>query len=257
VTDLAGYLVPLLEIIGVNLVLSGDNAVVIALAVRKLPPQQQRPALLLSTGGAIVLHVLGTLLVTSLLYVPFLLSIGGLSLLWIAYMLLKDDETDDQPIVVAGGIGSAVRTILIADCLMSLDNTLAVAGVSQGHPVLIIIGLSVSIAIIMTSSLFLSRLMHRYPVLVVGVAGVLAWTAGQMVIRDAALQHTAQIFFRADLTRSPLLVLLSPSFLVFVLTSAIWRMWNVRARTDVAVLTKVQPILINRPPVIITERLRR
>ena len=230
-TDLAGYLLPLLEIIGVNLVLSGDNAVVIALAVRKLPPQHQRPALLLSTGGAVVLHVLCALLVTFLLSVPFLLSIGGLLLLWVAYTLLNDDETDDRPIVAMGRISSAVRTILVADCIMSLDNTLAVAGVGQGHPILIVVGLSVSMTVIMTSSLLLSRLMQRYPALVVCGAGILAWTAGQMVIRDVAVQHTVQLLFRADLTRSLLFTLLSPGFLAVILTSSLWRIVNIRART--------------------------
>src|SRR5262245_3948702 len=117
VTELAGYLFPLLEIIGVNLVLSGDNAVVIALAVRRLSPQQQRLALLLGTSGAVVLHVSFTLVVTSLLQVPLLLSIGGLLLLWIACTLVYDDDREVQPVVAAESVGYAVRTILIADSI--------------------------------------------------------------------------------------------------------------------------------------------
>jgi len=167
----------LLGIIGVNLVVSGDNALLVAMAVHRLPAHQRRPAVALGAAGAIVLHILAALAVTELLSVPLLLAGGGLMLLWIALKLLQEGEGTGHEVHVSEGLGHAVRTIIAADFVMSLDNTLAVAGVGRGHPGLIVLGLLVSISMIMTSSLFISELMNRYPFLLTVGASILAWTA--------------------------------------------------------------------------------
>ncbi len=195
----AVYLLPLLEIIGVNVVLSGDNAVLVAMAVHRLPPRQRRPALALGAAGAIVLHIATTLVVTQLLRIPLLLCAGGLLLAWIALKLLQEEHEEAPRVHAAENLGHAVRTIIAADFIMSLDNMLAVAGVGQGHPGLIVFGLLFSVSLIMRGSLFISTLMNRYPFFVTIGAGILAWTAGHMMATDTVIDHAVWAHWGVDL----------------------------------------------------------
>jgi YjbE family integral membrane protein len=185
----ATFLAALAQIMLVNIVLSGDNAVVIALAARNLPSQHQKKAILWGSGGAIVLRVLLTIVAVQLLKIPFLQFLGGLLLVWIALqLLLEEDEADDGDHKAHGDLMGAVKTILIADVVMSLDNTLAIAGVAKGDWTLLITGLALSIPLIVVGSTVIMKIMDRFPVVVYVGAALIAWTAGEMMDSDAAIQ---------------------------------------------------------------------
>jgi YjbE family integral membrane protein len=183
-----GFYVALLQIMMVNIVLSGDNAVVIALAARNLPPKQQRMAVFWGCGGAIVLRILLSIVAMQLLKIPFLQFFGALLLVWIAIKLLvEDDENNEQQHAHANLFG-AIKTIIVADIIMSLDNTLAIAGVANGDQVQVIIGLVLSIPLIVFGSTTIMSLMDRFPVIVYIGAGLIAWTSGEMIDSDKAMQ---------------------------------------------------------------------
>jgi YjbE family integral membrane protein len=183
------FLAALAQIMLVNIVLSGDNAVVIALAARNLPPQYQKKAILWGSGGAIVLRVLLTIVAVQLLKIPFLQFLGGLLLVWIALqLLLEEDEVDEGDHKAHGDLMGAVKTILIADVVMSLDNTLAIAGVAKGDWTLLITGLALSIPLIVVGSTVIMKIMDRFPIVVYVGAALIAWTAGEMMDSDAAIQ---------------------------------------------------------------------
>ncbi len=182
------YLTALFSIIMINLLLSGDNALVIALASRKLPPRQQRQAILWGGAGAVVMRIILTLVAVVLLQVPYLQIAGGFLLLWVAIKLVADDHNAEEEIEAAGNLWDAVKTILIADLVMSLDNVIAIAGVSRGNIGLLVIGLAISIPIIIWGSTLITMLMQRWPVIVVIGAAFLGWVAGDMLIADPAAQ---------------------------------------------------------------------
>lgn len=175
-----------------DLILGGDNAVVIALASRNLPPGQQKKAILLSTAGAIVLRVLLTIVIVFLLKIPFLKALGGLFLVYIAVKLLKEDNCRNE-CRSAGSLVEAVKVIIFADLIMSLDNILAIAAVSRGHWGLIIIGLTISIPIIVSCSQVILYLMKRFPAIIYAGAGILAWTAGKMILEDYKVSAFLQL----------------------------------------------------------------
>ncbi len=182
-------LTALLSILMIDIVLSGDNAIVIALASRNLPKEQQKKAIFWGTGGAILVRVVLTIFVLFLLKVPFLQLIGGILLLWIAYKLLADNKEEHVTTIKSSkSLTSAIQTIIFADIVMSLDNVIAVAGAAKGHVPLIIIGIAISIPIMVWGSQLILRIMERYPVILyIGVA-ILAWTGGDMILKDAKVQ---------------------------------------------------------------------
>ena len=184
----ADFWIGLLKIIWINIILSGDNAVVIALAARSLPPEQQRKAVLLGSGAAVVLRILLTVVAARLLALPYLQIIGGLLLLWIGVQLLSDDEGEGGEERHHGSMAAAVRTILIADLVMSLDNVIAVAAAARGNTVLLILGLAISIPLVIFGSTLMIRLMERYPVIVVLGAGLIGWVGGETIMGDAILK---------------------------------------------------------------------
>lgn len=172
------------EIVLVNIVLSGDNAVVIALAARSLPKRMQRPAVVWGSVAAIVMRVILTIAAVELLRLPYLKLIGGVLLLWIAVKLLIPEKEDDQGIKSESTLFAAIRTILIADLVMSLDNVLGVAAAAKGDFVLLILGLAISIPLIIFGSSIMLRLMNRYPMVITIGAALLGWVAGEMMISD-------------------------------------------------------------------------
>jgi YjbE family integral membrane protein len=172
----------------VNIVLSGDNAVVIALAARNLAPAQRKLAVLWGSVGAIVLRVGLTIVAVQLLRIPFLQFFGGLLLIWIAIKLLIEDDDPNQAHHTHGNLFGAVKTILIADVVMSLDNTLAIAAVAKGNMTLLIIGLLLSVPLIVLGSTIIMKFMDRFPAVVYVGAGLIAWTAGEMIDSDAAVR---------------------------------------------------------------------
>ncbi len=178
----------LVAIIIIDLVLAGDNAIVIALAARKLPPKLQRKAIVWGTVGAIVVRSAMTLVVVWLLKIPGLMLVGGLALIWIAYKLLVDtDSEDDHDSVQVNGFWGAMKTIIIADAVMGIDNVLGVAGAAQGAFDLVVIGLLISIPIVVLGSTIILKLVERFPIIISLGAAVLAFTAAKMVVNEKLL----------------------------------------------------------------------
>ncbi|HSD96347.1 MAG TPA: TerC family protein [Sulfuricaulis sp.] len=176
--------IALLEIIGVNIVLSGDNAVVIALACRTLPLSQQRMAIFFGSAGAIVLRVLLTGFAAMLLAKPYLKLVGGVLLFWIAVKLLLPEDDGNDGSESHASMYDAIKTIVIADLVMSLDNVLGVAAVAKGNLVLLIVGLMISMPLIIYGSTLIMRLMGRFPVLITLGAALLGYVAGEMAVSD-------------------------------------------------------------------------
>ena len=181
----------LLQIILINIVLSGDNAVVIALASRSLPPAQQRKAILFGSIGAIVLRIVLTFFAVYLLSLPYLKLAGAILLLWIGVSLLKeeDEETDLEG---HSNLSSAIKTIIVADLVMSLDNVIGVAAAAKGNIVLLVIGLGVSIPLIIYGSTLILKLMNRFPVIITIGAALLGWVAGEMAFSDPSISIWAE-----------------------------------------------------------------
>jgi YjbE family integral membrane protein len=177
----------LLAIILIDLVLAGDNAIVIALAARNLPPEHQNKAIIWGTVGAIVVRSAMTVGVVWLLKIPGLMLVGGLGLLWIAYKLIADTSDDEHEGPSATTFWGAMKTIIVADALMGVDNVLGVAGAANGDFTLVVLGLLISIPIVVFGSKLVLRLVERFPVIIQLGAAVLAFTAAQMVINEKLL----------------------------------------------------------------------
>ena len=180
------FWIGLLKIIGVNIILSGDNAVVIALAARSLPAKQQKQAVFWGAGAAVVLRVILTIFAAALLTLPWLKIIGSLLLFWIGVKLLIPEEDGDD-IRASDQLLAAIKTILVADLVMSLDNVIAVAAAAGGSYVLLILGLAISIPLVIFGATLLIKLMERFPVIITTGAGLIGWVAGEMLVADSAL----------------------------------------------------------------------
>ncbi len=187
-----GFLTALAAIVVIDLVLAGDNAIVIALAARSLPPRLQKRAILWGTVGAIAVRSAMTLVVVWLLKIPGLLLVGGALLIWIAYRLLVPENGPDEhdPSVAAVGFWGALRTIVVADMVMGLDNVLAVAGAAHGSYLLVVLGLLISVPIVIWGSTIMLKWVERYPGIVYVGAAVLAWTAAKMIASEPYLKET-------------------------------------------------------------------
>lgn len=183
----AEFWTALLSIIIIDLLLAGDNAIVIGLAARNLPKHQQKKAIIWGTAGAVVVRALATIFVVWLLKIPGLLLVGGLLLVWIAYKLLVEEKGHDD-IEAGGSLWEAMRTIIIADALMGLDNVLAVAGAAHGNFLLVILGLLISVPIMVWGSTFILKWIERFPIIITIGAGVLAWTAAKMIVDEPFLK---------------------------------------------------------------------
>ena len=183
------FLFGLVSIIIIDLVVSGDNAMVIALASRRLPEDQRKKAIFWGTFGAVGLRIVLTIAAVYLLKIPFLQAMGGLFLIYVAVKLLIDNAEEEANIREGATFGQAIRTIIIADLILSMDNIFAVAAAGQGHLLLVIVGLAVSIPIIIWGSGIILKLMTRFPILIYAGAGVLGWTAGSMLVGDKLLDR--------------------------------------------------------------------
>ncbi|RAK19431.1 YjbE family integral membrane protein [Anoxybacillus vitaminiphilus] len=183
----AEFFSALISIIIIDLVLAGDNAIVIGLAARNLPKHQQKQTIIWGTVGAIVIRALATLAVVWLLKIPGLLLVGGVLLVWIAYKLLVEDKGHE--VEAGNSMWEAIRTIIIADALMGLDNVLAVAGAAHGSFLLVILGLLISIPIVVWGSTLILKWIERFPIIVTIGAGILAWTASKMIVGEPFLKE--------------------------------------------------------------------
>jgi len=182
------FWVAVIEIIFVNILLSGDNAVVIALACRNLSQRARRQGIFWGVLGAIVLRIVLTLFAMSLLVYPYLKLVGGGLLVWIGIKLIAEDDGGDREVKASDRLLTAVWTIIVADLVMSLDNVMAVAAAAKGHIVLMSFGLIVSIPIVIIGAQVIMRLMGRYPMLVVLGGGLLGYIAAEMAIEDPVVQ---------------------------------------------------------------------
>jgi YjbE family integral membrane protein len=177
------------SIILANVLLSGDNAVVIAMAARGLPPRQQKRAIVFGSGAAIAMRIVLTLIAVRLLDLPWLKLGGGLALLWIGASLMAKEEAETVHPAESVGVAAAVRTILVADLVMSLDNVLAVAAAARGNTPLLVVGLAVSVPLIVFGSTLIMKVMERFPVIITAGAALLGWLAGEMMLGDPALRR--------------------------------------------------------------------
>lgn len=181
----------LLSVIMIDLILAGDNAVVIAMAVQNLHGKQRKWGIILGAGAAVLLRVICTFFAAQMLKVALLKFIGGALIAWIAVKLLVQGH-EDEKVSEAGNVWQAVKLIVIADIVMSLDNMLAVAGASKGNMFLLLFGLGFSIPLVVGTSALLSMLMDKYPIIIYIGAAVLGKVAGEMMITDALIQRTFQ-----------------------------------------------------------------
>jgi YjbE family integral membrane protein len=174
----------------INLILSGDNAVVIALASRSLPQDQRKKAVFWGSLGAVMLRVILTLVAAFLLSIPYLQFIGGLALLYIAVNLIADKK--EVACKEAACLTEAIKIILVADVIMSLDNVLAIAGVAAGNIIVLGLGLAMSIPLVVFGSQLILSLMDRFPIIIYLGSSILGWTAGKMVVTDVFLADMLQ-----------------------------------------------------------------
>jgi len=181
------FWIAVLEIIAVNILLSGDNAVVIALACRNLSPRRRRQGILWGVLGAIVLRIALTFFAMALLANPYLKLVGAALLLWIGVRLIAEEEDSDRKVRASDRLVAAIGTIIVADLVMSLDNVMAVAAAAKGNLSLIVFGLAVSIPIVIVGAQLIIRLLQKYPILVIGGGGLLGYIAGEMAVEDPAV----------------------------------------------------------------------
>ena len=204
----------LATIIGVNIVLSGDNAVVIALAARSLPAEQQKQAIIWGSGAAVAMRIVLTIVAVEMLTLPSLKLVGAALLLWIGVQLLLPESEDEGEGGAQSGknLATAIRTILIADLVMSLDNVIAVAGAAKGSLTLLVLGLGISIPLVIFGSTLLLKVMERYPVIITIGAGLLGWVAGDMattdpLVRDWVSSNAAWLHEAAEVLGAVLVVI--------------------------------------------------
>lgn len=197
----AAFFLSLINIVFIDLILAGDNAIVIGMAARKLPHTVQKKAILYGTAGAVMLRIAATLVVVWLLGIPWLLAIGGLLLIYIAYKVLADDGNHDN-IEAKDKLWPAIRTIVVADAAMGLDNVIAVAGASEQHTVLVVIGLLISVPIVVWGSTLFIKLLDKFPWIAYLGAAVLAYTAAKMITEERHFLH----FFETHLVLRYLMI---------------------------------------------------
>ena len=193
--------ISILQIIAIDIILGGDNAIIIALACRDLPRRQKKLGILWGTAGAIILRVILVFFATTLLTVPGLKLIGGLLLLWIGIKLVTENDAEaDHNVNSSRSLMTAIRTIIIADFVMSLDNSIAIAAAAKGNMYLVVFGLVLSVPIIIAGSAIILKLMSRFPVIISMGAGLLGWLAGDLIVHDPLLEsYLTQLIPHADI----------------------------------------------------------
>jgi YjbE family integral membrane protein len=193
--------ISILQIIAIDIILGGDNAIIIALACRDLPARQKKLGILWGTAGAIILRVILVFFATTLLTVPGLKLIGGLLLLWIGVKLVTENDAEaDHNVNSSRSLMTAIRTIIIADFVMSLDNSIAIAAAAKGNMYLVVFGLVLSVPIIIAGSAIILKLMSRFPVIISLGAALLGWLAGDLIVHDPLLEsYLTQLIPHADI----------------------------------------------------------
>jgi YjbE family integral membrane protein len=241
----ASFWLAFAQIIGVNIVLSGDNAVVIAMACRSLAPSQQKKGIVFGSAGAIVLRIILTFFAASLLLVPYLKLAGAALLFWIGTQLLvSDDEDGGARIESHAELSAAIKTIITADVVMSLDNVIGVAAAARGDTLLMVLGLLISIPLIVLGSAFIMRLMDRFPIIITGGGALLGYIAGDMAISDIAIKEWVDQNMHWAHLALPIL------FAVLVLLTGTWLNRRARMRSSKGALDDLvepQPVSGSEP----------
>ena len=192
------FWVALLKIMWINILLSGDNAVVIAMACRGLPHRQRLWGMVLGAGVAVVLRIIFTVFVAALMLLPWLKIVGGLALFYIAAKLVVPDDPDEDETEATEHLWRAVKIVAIADIIMSLDNVIAIAAAAQGNMALLVIGLAISIPLIVAGAALIMALLDRFPILVWAGAALLGWIVGEVIATDPVIQGYLEPRFGAE-----------------------------------------------------------
>jgi YjbE family integral membrane protein len=182
------FWVAAMEIIVINILLSGDNAVVIALACRNLPKKQRVLGIFWGVIGAVVLRIILTFFAATLMKLPYLQLVGAALLLWIGIGLIAEDDDEEHEVAASDRLISAVKTVIVADLVMSLDNVIGVAGAAKGSLVLLVFGLVVSIPLVVAGAQLIMKVIERLPILVIAGGGLLGYIAGEIAVTDAAVR---------------------------------------------------------------------
>lgn len=195
----SSFLLSLLQIVWIDIILSGDNAVVIAMACRGLPERQRRIGVFAGAFAAALLRIFFAVIISQLLAVPLLKVLGGLILLHIALKLVRGEEEDESAVKEHSSLPKAIWTIVVADAVMSFDNVVAVAGAAKGHDELFIIGLALSVPLLVVGASLITRLIDRFPILIWFGGGLLGWVAGEMIATDRLVQQQMVVVLPAGL----------------------------------------------------------
>jgi YjbE family integral membrane protein len=219
----AAFWVALAKIIWINILLSGDNAVVIAMACRALPRRQRLWGMILGAGVAVLLRIVFTVVVATLMTQPYLKLIGGIALFYIAAKLLVPEEGSDDGVEAVDHLWRAVRIVAIADIVMSLDNVIAIAAAAQGNVVLLIVGLGISIPLIVAGAALIMALLDRFPILVWAGAALLGWIVGEVIATDPAVEAYVVERFGTEAAHK---VELAAAVLGVILVLAVGGLWR-------------------------------
>ena len=222
VTQVA-FWVALAKIMWINILLSGDNAVVIAMACRSLPVRQRLWGMILGAGVAVVLRIVFTVVIASLMLLPYLKIIGGLALFYIAAKLLVPEDEDEEGVEAVEHLWRAVRIVAIADIIMSLDNVIAIAAAAQGNMMLLVLGLAISIPLIVAGAALIVTLLDRFPILVWAGAALLGWIVGETVATDHALEPLLAARFGAEWAHGIELMAAAVGAVLVLIVGELWR----------------------------------
>ena len=217
------------KIIWINILLSGDNAVVIAMACRGLPSSQRLWGMILGAGVAVVLRIIFTVVIASLMLLPYLKIIGGLALFYIAAKLLVPEDENEEGVEAVEHLWRAVRIVAIADIVMSLDNVIAIAAAAQGNMVLLVIGLAISIPLIVAGAALIMTLLDRFPILVWAGAALLGWIVGETIATDHALEPWIVVQFGKEGAHVFELVVAGIGAVLVLIVGGLWRRSKLRA----------------------------
>jgi len=224
-----------LQIIFINVLLSGDNAIVIAMACRGLPPHQRRWGLVIGAGIAVLLRIIFSTIIAWLMLLPYLKLIGGVALMYIAAKLLVPEAADKNEVEAAAHLWRAVLIVIIADIIMSLDNIIAVAATAQGDFLLIAIGLMISIPLIIAGAALTMALLDRFPILIWAGAALLGWIAGETIASDLALSRYLTASFAGTFAQQVEFAAAGAGAAFVIAAGGLWRRVNeIKARADAA-----------------------
>jgi len=226
------FWVALLKIMWINILLSGDNAVVIAMACRGLPHRQRLWGMVLGAGVAVVLRIVFTVFVAALMLLPWLKIVGGLALFYIAAKLLVPDDPDEDETEATEHLWRAVRIVAIADIIMSLDNVIAIAAAAQGNMALLVIGLAVSIPLIVAGAALIMALLDRFPILVWAGAALLGWIVGEVIATDPVIQGYLEPRFGAEGFHYIMLFAALLGAVLVLLVGGLWRRSKLAAHAE-------------------------